>query len=239
VTETEAPGSPAAPVTTTVERWQGHGGLLAARSLARAGVDTLFTLSGGHLFSLYDGCVKEGIRLIDVRHEQTAVFAAEAWAKVTRRPGVAALTAGPGITNGVSAITTAHFAGAPLLVLGGRAPQARWGQGSLQELDHVPILAPVTKRAETCAATADVARLVAECLRDACTPHRGPAFLDLPLDIVFGFAEAEAPAALGTVESRGPEPDPEDLKRIGQLLASSERPLVVAGGDVYWDRAEG
>ncbi|HUP22338.1 MAG TPA: acetolactate synthase [Thermoanaerobaculia bacterium] len=219
-------------------RWQGHGGLLAAKTLAASGVDTMFTLSGGHLFSLYDGCVQEKIRLVDVRHEQTAVFAAEAWAKVTRRPGIAALTAGPGITNGVSAITTAHFAGAPLLVLGGRAPQARWGQGSLQELDHVPILASVTKRAETCTATGDIPSRVASGLISACTSHRGPAFLDLPLDIAFGMAETE-PIRLALGELVGPEPEPADLRRIGELLARAERPLLVAGGDVYWEGAEG
>src|SRR5947199_7206516 len=122
-----------------------HGGTLAAQALTEAGVDVVFTLSGGHIFPLYDGCVSAGIRLVDTRHEQTAGFAAEGWAKVTRRPGVAALTAGPGITNGLSAITSASLNGTPMLVIGGRAPQARWGAGSLQELDHVPIVASITK----------------------------------------------------------------------------------------------
>ncbi len=126
-----------------------HVGVLAADVLVRHGVDTVFTLSGGHLFPFYDGCVQRGIRLVDVRHEQTAVFAAEAYAKVGRRPGVAMLTAGPGVTNGISAITTAQMTGSPLLVLGGRAGQARWGIGSLQELDHLPIVASVTKWAAT------------------------------------------------------------------------------------------
>ena len=132
-----------------------HGGTLAARALQDFGVDTVFTLSGGHIFPLYDGCVAAGIRLIDTRHEQTAGFAAEGWAKVTRRPGVAALTAGPGITNGMSAITSAFFCGSPMAVIGGRAPAARWGSGSLQEVDHVPIVAEVTKRAVTADKTGD------------------------------------------------------------------------------------
>ena len=234
--ETVAPSSRSEPPGTSEGRWQGHGGTLAAKALEAHGVDTLFTLSGGHLFSLYDGCVQEGLRLVDVRHEQTAVFAAEAWAKVTRRPGVVALTAGPGVTNGVSAITTAQFAGAPLLVLGGRAPRARWGQGSLQELDHVLILAPVTKRAATCNSTAEIARSVSDSLLDACTPHRGPVFLDFPLDVFFGQAEAEPIAPVA--EPRGAEPDPTDLRRVGELLARAERPVLVAGGDVYWDGAE-
>ncbi|MDQ3450991.1 MAG: thiamine pyrophosphate-binding protein, partial [Actinomycetota bacterium] len=103
----------------------------------------MFTLSGAHVFPMYDGAVRAdpAVRLVDVRHEQTAVFAAEGVAKLARRLGLAVLTAGPGVTNGVSAVTTAHFNGSPLLVLGGRAPQWRWGAGSLQEIDHVPILA--------------------------------------------------------------------------------------------------
>src|SRR6516165_3040218 len=115
-----------------------HGGRLLARRLKAHGVSKLFTLSGGHLFSIYDGCREEGIELIDTRHEQTATFAAEGWAKVTRTVGVAALTAGPGVTNGMSAMAAAQQNQSPLVVLGGRAPALRWGMGSLQEIDHVP-----------------------------------------------------------------------------------------------------
>ena len=113
------------------------------------GVDVMFTLNGGHIWPLYEAARNQGVRVVDTRHEQSATFAAEAYAKLTRRPGVAALTAGPGITNGVSAVTSAWFNGAPLVVLGGRAPQRRWGAGSLQELDHVPILQSITKQAAT------------------------------------------------------------------------------------------
>src|SRR5438552_16352299 len=113
----------------------------------------MFTLSGGHVFPLYDAVVKDGVgppmRLIDVRHEQTAVFAAEATARLTRTPGLAVVTAGPGVTNSVSAVTSAYFNGAPLVVIGGRAPDYLWGAGALQEMDHVPLLAPVTKHAAT------------------------------------------------------------------------------------------
>src|ERR1700688_3561894 len=129
---------------------EGHGGRLAVAALRQYGIDTMFTLSGGHLFVLYDGVVQSGdMRLIDTRHEQTAVFAAEGWAKVTRHLGCAAITAGPGVTNGVSAMTAAWMNGSPVVVLAGRAPQRRWGAGSLQELDHIPIVASVTKRAAT------------------------------------------------------------------------------------------
>src|SRR5947209_4895076 len=120
----------------------------------------MFTLSGGHIFPFYDAAVKQGVPIYDVRHEQTATFAAEGLAKLTRRPGVAVLTAGPGVTNGISAITTAMFNGSPLVVLAGRAPQGRWGSGSLQELDHVPIVASITKSASTATTTAAIAKEV-------------------------------------------------------------------------------
>src|SRR5215218_7990401 len=132
----------------------GHGGQLALATIEAAGVKEMFTLSGGHVFPLYDAAHQAGFPLYDVRHEQTAVFAAEAVAKLQRRPGVAVLTAGPGVTNGISGITSAHFNGAPVVVIGGRAPQFRWGAGSLQEIDHLPIVRPITKHAETIMSTA-------------------------------------------------------------------------------------
>jgi acetolactate synthase-1/2/3 large subunit len=225
-------------VTATTEAprtLSGHGGELALAPLRAYGVDQVFTLSGGHIFPLLDACVKQGVRIVDVRHEQTAAFAAEALAKLTRRPGVALLTAGPGVTNGVSALTTARFNGAPLVVLGGRAPQARWGAGSLQELDHVPIVAPVTKRALTVAATEAIPAAVADAVATALAPHRGPVFVDFPLDVLFGTAEADLPE---TREPQGAEPDPEEVARAAALLAGAERPALVAGSDVWWGRAE-
>src|SRR5690242_13227797 len=145
----------------------------------------MFTLSGGHVFPLYDAAHKTGFPIYDVRHEQSAVFAAEAVAKLQRRPALAVLTAGPGVTNGVSAVTSAYFNGAPVIVVGGRAPLYRWGAGSLQEIDHVPLLAPVTKHATTVMATNDVAAEMRSAAMTALSPHRGPVFLDFPLDVIF------------------------------------------------------
>ena len=186
----------------------------------RHGVSVLFTLSGGHVFPLYDAVVKnegaEGadppLRLVDVRHEQTAVFAAEATARLTRTPGLAAVTAGPGVTNSVSAVTTAWFNGAPVVVLAGRAPDNRWGTGSLQEIDHPPLLAPVTKRAWTEHDPARVAGSVDEAFRVAMSPHRGPVFLDISLEAIYGQAEADLPrrergARGGRSRRRGRGPD--------------------------------
>ncbi|MGA8333647.1 MAG: thiamine pyrophosphate-binding protein, partial [Solirubrobacteraceae bacterium] len=181
--------------TETDASTQVHGGRLVAARLRAHGVTKLFTLSGGHLFSIYDGCRAEGIEIVDVRHEQAAAFAAEGWAKVTRTVGVCALTAGPGVTNGMSAIASASHNHSPMLVLGGRAPQFRWGQGSLQEIDHVPFVRPLVKLADTAVETAEIPALVDEALTAAITPHSGPVFLDFPLDQVFGEAAEPGPAA--------------------------------------------
>src|SRR5215213_7742022 len=163
--------------TDTQEQTRLHGGRLIARRLKAHGVTKLFTLSGGHIFPIYDGCRTEGISIVDVRHEQSAAFAAEGWAKVTRTPGVVAVTAGPGVTNTVSAIASAQQNHSPMLVLAGRAPHARWGQGSLQELDHVPIVAPLCKLAATSASTSEIPALVDEALAEASRAHGGPVFL--------------------------------------------------------------
>ncbi|HEU4399477.1 MAG TPA: acetolactate synthase [Actinomycetota bacterium] len=219
---------------TTLE---GHGGALAVAAAKRHGVQEMFTLSGGHVFPLYDGAVKADppLRLVDVRHEQTAVFAAEATAKLLRRPGLAVLTAGPGVTNGISAVTTAHFNGSPVLVLGGRAPTGRWGAGSLQELDHPPLLAPVTKHAGTVADTAAIPVQVDRALRLATEPHRGPVFLDLPIEALFSQATAELP---DPPPPPAREPDPDALDGVARLLAEAERPVLVLGSDVWADHAE-
>src|SRR5512142_539301 len=191
-------------------RISGHGGVHAVAVAQRHGVSVMFTLSGGHVFPLYDAAVKADspVRLVDVRHEQTAVFAAEATARLTRGPGLAVVTAGPGVTNSVSAVTTAWFNGAPLVLLGGRAPDYRWGAGSLQEMDHPPLLAPVTKRAWTEHDTARLAGAVDEAFRLAASPHRGPVFLAVSLEAIYGQAETDLPAAGpdGAVRA-GPAPD--------------------------------
>jgi acetolactate synthase I/II/III large subunit len=216
-----------------------HGGRLVARALRAAGVRTLFTLSGGHLFSIYDGCRELGIELVDTRHEQTAAFAAEGWSKVTRELGACALTAGPGVTNGMSAIGSASENHSPMLVLGGRAPEFRWGQGSLQEIDHVPFVAPLTRMAATARQTADIPRLMGEAAAAAIRPHGGPAFLDFPLDSVFGAADVPDDAFVAP-----PRPWEEagapaaDLSAAAAALAAAERPVIMAGTDLYWGRAE-
>ena len=225
-----------------------HGGRLVAQRLKARGVSKPFTLSGGHLFSIYDGCREEGIDIVDTRHEQAAAFAAEGWAKVTREPGVAALTAGPGVTNGMSAMTSAMQNRSPMLVLGGRAPAWRWGQGSLQEIDHVPFVRPVVKTAATAGSTAEIPGLLDEAwdairrphtgqaFVAALTPHYGPTFVDFPLDYVFTELEGEAAGAPAIpVPGEGPAAD---VERAAALLRGARRPVIMAGTNLYWGRGE-
>jgi acetolactate synthase-1/2/3 large subunit len=217
-----------------------HGGRLVARRLRAHGVSKLFTLSGGHLFSIYDGCREEGIEIVDVRHESTAAFAAEGWAKVTREPGVCALTAGPGVTNGMSAMGSAQANHSPMVVLGGRAPAGRWGMGSLQEIDHVPFVRPLTKLAVTPESTAEIPGLVDEAFSVALAPHGGPTFVDFPLDYV--FMEAPEPdGGLAAPPSARParSADGAAIERAAALLRGAERPVIMAGTDLYWGHGEG
>jgi acetolactate synthase-1/2/3 large subunit len=205
------------------------------------GVSTMFTLSGGHVFPLYDGAVsaQPPMRILDVRHEQTAVFAAEATARLSLTPGLAVLTAGPGVTNGVSALATAHFNGSPLVVIGGRAPDYRWGSGSLQEIDHPQLLQAITKRAWTEHEAARVGPAVDEAFRLATARHRGPVFLDASLEALFGPAGPAQPmAAAAPSESAEDHPDPGAVAAIAELLAQASRPVLVLGSDVWLDGAQ-
>lgn len=214
---------------------EGHGGDVAVAALRAAGAEEIFTLSGGHVFPVYDAAVRDKLRIVDVRHEQTATFAAEATAKLTRRLGVSVVTAGPGITNSVSAITGAYFTGVPMLVLGGRAPTVNWGRGGLQELDHVPILAPVTKSSRTATTTDEIGPVLLESARAALSPHRGPVFVDVPMDTIFSPAAADI-EPVGHLA--GADPDPDAVSSVARLLASAERPAFIVGGDVWTGRAE-
>jgi acetolactate synthase-1/2/3 large subunit len=215
-------------------RIQGHAGAHAVAVAHGYGVETMFTLSGGHVFPLYDGAVKADppMRILDVRHEQTAVFAAEATAKLTRKPGFAVLTAGPGVTNGMSAVATAHFNGSPVVVFGGRAPLSQWGKGALQEMDQPPLLAPITKKAFTAPDTAGIAAATDEAFRLATAPRRGPVFLDAYMDHLFDQAEVEIPPPAAEARDAG------DAEPVSRLLAAARRPVLVLGSDVWMDGAE-
>src|SRR6478672_9916187 len=220
----------------TAETTRLHGGRLVSATLKAHGVSHLFTLSGGHLFSVYDGCKHDGIAIVDTRHEQTAAFAAEGWAKATRQPGVAALTAGPGVTNGMSAIAGAQQNGSPMLVLGGRAPAMRWGQGSLQEVDHVPFVKPLTKMAATAGSPDQIPGLVDTALRCTLEAPTGPSFVDLPLDYV--FSEGALPGEPDPLDDGRTAPAADGVEEAAKILASAERPVIMAGTGLYWAHGE-
>ena len=215
----------------------GHSGELAVAVARAHGVETMFTLSGAHVFPMYDGAVKADppMRLLDVRHEQTAAFAAEATGKLTRRPGLAVLTAGPGVTNGLSAIAQAQFAGSPMVVVGGRAPANRWGSGSLQELDQPPIIGSIAKMARTLHTAGEVLGGMDEAFTLAGSSHRGPVFVDVPMDEFFNSASGPAPMG-GTTP--GEVPDGDLVVEIAELMATAKRPVLILGTDVWADGAE-
>jgi acetolactate synthase-1/2/3 large subunit len=225
-----------------------HGGEHIVEAARAAGVSTVFSLSGAHIFPVYDAAVggkarveslsdrhqaEHGgpLRLVDVRHEQSAVFAAEATGRLTRTPGFAAVTAGPGVTNAVSGIATAHFNGTPMVVLGGRSPDSRWGQGALQELDQPPILAPITKASWT---THDVNAIRSDGDRAfalAASVHAGPVFWDIPIDVI--FAPAPRPDVPSPVVDRGAAPDPETIVQARSLLAAASHPVLILSSGVW------
>ncbi len=224
-----------------------HGGEQVVAAARAAGVQTLFTLSGAHVFPVYDAAVggRERVeaapdrlsaeldgplRLVDTRHEQTAVFAAEATGKLLRTPGFAAVTAGPGVTNAVSAITSAWFNGSPFVVLGGRSPDHRWGSGALQELDQPPILAPVTKAAWTTHDVTHIRRDADRAFALAAAAHRGPVFFDIPMDVLFTPSDP-VPSTPPLIDAA--PVDPEAVATARALLDAAQKPVLVLGSDVW------
>ena len=213
-----------------------QGGRLVARAIAAHGVDAIFTLSGGHVMPIYEGCRHEGVRVIDVRHEQAAAHAAEAWGRIRRSCGVAVVTAGPGLTGTVTAVANCHVAQTPLVVIGGARPLAQAEQGALQELDQLALLAPITKWAAVCTHAERLPDFVATAFRHALAQPRGPVYLEVPMDVLFD----EAPASDTVVPSRSHARafgDPRELMKAADLLTRAERPAVIAGSGIWWDGA--
>jgi acetolactate synthase-1/2/3 large subunit len=216
------------------ERFQG--GRLAAKAIAAHGVDTVFTLSGGHVMPIYEGCRHEGIRVLDVRHEQAAAHAAEAWGRIRRACGVAVVTAGPGVTGTVTAVANSASAQTPLVVIGGARPLAQAERLALQELDQLSLFRPLVKWAAVCAQPSRVPEYVATAFRHALAQPRGPVYLELPMDVLFEEAEPDGAIAPSRSEARA-FGDPRELMKASDLLANAERPMVIAGSGVWWDGA--
>jgi acetolactate synthase-1/2/3 large subunit len=216
-----------------------HGGKLAARSLKQAGVECIFTLSGGHIMPLYDGCIDEGIRIVDVRHEQAAVHAADSWARCNPgKIGVAAVTAGPGVTDGVTGVANAWRANSPILVFGGQGPFANLRRGSLQEMDHIGVMRPITKYADAVYQTHRIPEYIELAIRHAVSGIPGPAYLEIPMDVFMGQAE-ESQVTFPRIRTEPPRisPDRDEVRRAIALLERAKRPLLMAGTSVKWSRA--
>ncbi|HEY7417056.1 MAG TPA: thiamine pyrophosphate-binding protein, partial [Ktedonobacteraceae bacterium] len=220
-----------------------HGGWLVARALKKEGVEVVFTLSGGHIAGIYDGCLREGIRVVDTRHEQAAVHAAEGWAKCTRKPGVALLTAGPGVTDGVTGVANAFLANSPVLVIGGAAPLGLWDRGALQEMNQIDLLRPITKWARTVHETARLSEYTASAFRQMLSGKPGPVFLEMPMDVLNNFADTDTAFEPGEPSayrySGHTAPDPDMIVKAAALLEQSQHPVIMAGTATWWcDAAE-
>jgi acetolactate synthase-1/2/3 large subunit len=215
------------------------GGELVARVLAREGVGAIFTLCGGHVLPIYDACLRHGIRIIDVRHEQAAAHAADAWARLTRSLGVAVVVPGPGVTDAVTGVANAHAARSPLLLIGGGSPLGLKGRGALQEMDQVSLLRPITKGAWAVPEPRLISEYLARAIDVALTGQPGPVFVEIAVDLLMSTVdEADAPWPPPGARGR-PAPDARAIDQVAALLAGAERPAIVAGSGVYWDGAWG
>jgi acetolactate synthase-1/2/3 large subunit len=215
-----------------------NGGHLVARTLRQAGVGHLFTLCGGHILPIYDGCVTEGVQIVDMRHEQACAHAADAYARLTRGIGVALVTAGPGVTDAVTGIANAHSARSPVLLIGGAAPLGLRGLGSLQEVEQVDLLRPITKGSWTVSETRQIPEVLTTAIRHALTGRPGPVFVEIPVDLLMTVVEDRlAPIPTAYAHRRPTAPDGDSVRDLAALLARAERPVIMAGSGVYWDDA--
>ncbi len=215
------------------------GGRLVAKGLKNEGVDTIFTLCGGHIIDIYDGCLDEGIRIVDVRHEQVAAHAADGYARQTGRLGCVVTTAGPGCTNAVTGIATAFRSESPVLHIGGQGALTQHKMGSLQDLPHVAMMTPITKFAATVCSTERVADMVSMAAREALAGAPGPAYLEIPRDVLdreIPIESARVPAAGRYRASTKSLGDPADIEKLADLLVAAERPCILLGSQVWTAR---
>ena len=217
------------------------GGHLVAKALKNEGVDTIFTLCGGHIIDIYDGCIEEGIRILDFRHEQTAAHAADGYARQTGKLGCLVTTAGPGFTNAITGIATAFRSESPVLHIGGQSALSQWKMGGLQELPHMEILKPITKFSSTVMSTERISDMVAmaarECFNGAC----GPSYLEIPRDVLdreIPISSAKIPEIGKYRASIKSQADIESIKQVSEILHVSERPAILFGQQVWQSRSQ-
>jgi acetolactate synthase-1/2/3 large subunit len=211
------------------------GGELVARSLAAQGVSTLYTLCGGHVMGIYDGCLNNAIKVIDFRHEQAAAHAADAHARLTRNVGVAVVTAGPGVTDAVTGVANAYEARSPLILIGGAAPLKTKGMGALQEMPQLAMFQDITKASFTITDTASIPARLHEAYHAALSGRPGPVFVEIPFDVLFNAVEP--PEIPGRVTLVPQEPQAGDVAALFELLRGASKPVLIAGTQVYWDAA--
>ena len=212
------------------------GGHLVAKALKQEGVDTIFTLCGGHIIDIYDGCLDEGIRIVDVRHEQTAAHAADGYARQTGKLGCVVTTAGPGCTNAATGVATAFRSESPILHIGGQSSLTQHKMGSLQDLPHVDMMTPITKFASGVFSTERVADMITMAARECFSGAYGPSYLEIPRDIL----DAEVPVERAVVPQPGSYRasvksigDPADIEKLADILVKAERPAVLLGQQVW------
>src|SRR5215471_11288864 len=212
------------------------GGQLVARMLKKEGVRQIFTLSGLHIAPIYAGCVEEGIQVVDMRHEQAAAHAADAYARITRGVGVAVVTAGPGVTDALTGVANANAANSPLLLLGGAAPLFNQSRGSLQEMEQVDLFHRISKWSDRVPTPELVPSYLAKAFRVALSGRPGPVFLELAWDVLCnGIDEAPLPTNYRT--DAAVWPDPKKVDQALSLLHGSERAAIIAGSSIWWDSA--
>ncbi len=209
------------------------GGELVARALAAQGVSTLYTLCGGHVMAIYDGCLNNNIAVIDFRHEQAAAHAADAHARLTRNVGVAVVTAGPGVTDAVTGVANAYEARSPMILIGGAAPLKTKGMGALQEMPQLNMFKDITKAAFTITKTEDIPAKMHEAFQIALSGRPGPVFIEIPFDVLFNAVEPPEILPRVTIEPKAPEVS--DVARMFEILRAAQKPIIVAGTQVYWD----
>ncbi|OED37444.1 acetolactate synthase [Chromatiales bacterium (ex Bugula neritina AB1)] len=212
------------------------GGHLVAKALKNEGVDTIFTLCGGHIIDIYDGCIDEGIRIVDVRHEQTAAHAADGYARQTGKLGCVVTTAGPGCTNAVTGVATAFRSESPILHIGGQSSLTQHKQGSLQDLPHVDMMTPITKFASGVFSTERVADMVSMAARECFNGAYGPSYLEIPRDIL----DREIPLDSAVIPEKGAYRssvksigDPDSIEQLADILVKAKRPAVLFGQQVW------
>ncbi len=216
------------------------GGRLVAKALKSEGVEVIFTLCGGHIIDIYDGCIDEGIKIVDVRHEQVAAHAADGYARVTGSPGCAVVTAGPGTTDAITGVANAYRAESPMLLIGGQGALSQHQMGSLQDLPHVDIMRPITKFASTVPSTERVADMVSMAFRECFNGAPGPSFLEIPRDILdakVDESKARIPKAGGYRASTRLQADPGDIDKLAELLVRSSKPCILLGTQTWTCRA--